>query len=62
MLNPDSIMFRAPNEKYREEYEQIFRPACVVDKKTSEEIPCNDLEKRARGCLDCSGYGRAQRN
>lgn len=33
MLNPDSIMFRAPNEKYREEYERIFRPTCVVDKK-----------------------------
>ena len=54
MLNPDSIMFRAPNEKYREEYERIFRPVCSVNKKTCETISCDELEKRSRGCLDCS--------
>jgi len=54
MLNPDSVMFRAPNEKYREEYERIFRPICSVDKKSGDKIPCDNLDKRSCGCLDCA--------
>ena len=40
MLNPDSIMFRAPNEKYREEYERIFsKPESQCDQCKTLDIP-----------------------
>ena len=42
MLNPDSIMFRAPNEKYREEYSRIFKKPSVPMVFTTDELT-NDI-------------------
>lgn len=43
MLDQSSIMFRAPNEKYREEYNRIFEKT-MPEEKGGYVMPLSDLK------------------